>query len=106
LSVAKAAYLAMDVNMRGHKERWGCGINQIEGANFFLRAVVGRETRGVQDISVLPGVDDRLKGFPGAIAQDDSPKRMLGLRTAAFGLRTGLPNVSLAAGPNGASWPD
>lgn len=62
---AKAVYLAIGVNMNGHKEVLGLWIAQTEGAKFWLQVVTELKTRGVQDI--LIACVDGLKGFPEAI---------------------------------------
>ncbi len=61
----KAVYLAIGVNMEGHKEVLGQWIAQTEGAKFWLQVVTELKNRGVQDI-VIACVDG-LKGFPDAI---------------------------------------
>ena len=61
----KAVYLAIGVNMNGHKEVLGLWIAQTEGAKFWLQVVTELKTRGVQDI--LIACVDGLKGFPEAI---------------------------------------
>jgi len=61
----KAVYLAIGVNMDGHKEILGLWIAQTEGAKFWLQVVTELKTRGVQDIFIA--CVDGLKGFPEAI---------------------------------------
>lgn len=61
----KAVYLAIGVNMDGHKEVLGLWISQTEGAKFWLQVVTELKNRGVQDI--LIACVDGLKGFPDAI---------------------------------------
>jgi len=61
----KAVYLAVGVNMEGHKEVLGLWIAQTEGAKFWLQVVTELKTRGVQDIFIA--CVDGLKGFPEAI---------------------------------------
>ncbi len=62
---AKAIYLAIGVNMEGHKEVMGLWIAQTEGAKFWLSVVTELKNRGVQDIFIA--CVDGLKGFPEAI---------------------------------------
>lgn len=62
---AKAVYLAIGVNMDGHKEVMGLWIAQTEGAKFWLSVVTELKNRGVQDIFIA--CVDGLKGFPEAI---------------------------------------
>jgi len=61
----KAVYLAIGVNMPGHKEVLGLWIAQTEGAKFWLQVVTELKTRGVQDIFIA--CVDGLKVFPEAI---------------------------------------
>ena len=62
---AKAIYLAIGINMVGHKEILGLWIAQTEGAKFWLSVVTELKNRGVQDIFIA--CVDGLKGFPEAI---------------------------------------
>lgn len=62
---AKAIYLAIGINMEGHKEILGLWIAQTEGAKFWLSVVTELKNRGVQDIFIT--CVDGLKGFPEAI---------------------------------------
>ncbi len=48
----KAVYLAIGVNMAGHKEVLGLWIAQTEGAKFWLQVVTELKNRGVQDIFI------------------------------------------------------
>ena len=61
----KAVYLAIGVNLEGHKEVLGLWIAQTEGAKFWLHVVTELKNRGVQDIFIA--CVDGLKGFPEAI---------------------------------------
>ena len=61
----KAVYLAIGVNLSGHKEVLGMWIAQTEGAKFWLQIVTELKNRGVQDIFIA--CVDGLKGFPEAI---------------------------------------
>ena len=62
---AKAVYLAIGVNLEGHKEVLGLWIAQTEGAKFWLQVITELKNRGVNDI--LIACVDGLKGFPEAI---------------------------------------
>lgn len=64
--INKAIYLALGVNMDGHKELLGLWMSENEGAKFWLSVLTELKTRGVQDI--LIACVDGLKGFPDAIA--------------------------------------
>jgi len=61
----KAVYLALGVNMDGHKELLGLWISNTEGAKFWLSVVNELKNRGVEDIFIA--CVDGLKGFPEAI---------------------------------------
>ena len=66
--INKAIYLALGVNMDGHKDLLGLWISQNEGAKFWLSVLTELKARGVQDI--LIACVDGLKGFPEAIATE------------------------------------
>jgi putative transposase len=61
----KAVYVAIGVNLEGHKEVLGLWFSQNEGAKFWLGVITELKNRGVQD--VLIACVDGLKGFPEAI---------------------------------------
>ncbi len=63
--INKAIYLALGVNMEGHKELLGMWISENEGAKFWLSVLTELQNRGVKDI--LIACVDGLKGFPDAI---------------------------------------
>ncbi len=63
--INKAIYLALGVNMDGHKELLGLWMSQNEGAKFWLGVLTELQNRGVKDI--LIACVDGLKGFPDAI---------------------------------------
>ena len=63
--INKAMYLALGVNMDGHKELLGLWITENEGAKFWLGVLTELNNRGVND--VLIACVDGLKGFPDAI---------------------------------------
>ena len=64
--INKAIYLALGVNMDGHKELLGLWMSENEGAKFWLSVLTELKSRGVKDI--LIACVDGLKGFPDAIA--------------------------------------
>ena len=64
--INKAIYLALGVNMDGHKELLGLWMSENEGAKFWLSVLTELKSRGLQDI--LIACVDGLKGFPDAIA--------------------------------------
>jgi transposase-like protein len=64
--INKAVYLALGVNMEGHKELLGLWMSENEGAKFWLSVLTELKNRGVKDI--LIACVDGLKGFPDAIA--------------------------------------
>ena len=49
--INKAIYLALGVNMEGHKELLGLWISENEGAKFWLNVLTELQNRGVQDNS-------------------------------------------------------
>jgi transposase-like protein len=63
--INKAIYLALAVNMEGHKELLGMWLSENEGAKFWLNVLTELTNRGVKDI--LIACVDGLKGFPDAI---------------------------------------
>jgi len=63
--INKAVYLALGVNMEGHKELLGMWLSENEGAKFWLNVLTEIQNRGVKDI--LIACVDGLKGFPDAI---------------------------------------
>jgi len=63
--INKSVYLALGVNMEGHKELLGLWITENEGAKFWLGVLTELNNRGIND--VLIACVDGLKGFPDAI---------------------------------------
>lgn len=63
--INKAIYLALGVNIEGHKELLGMWISENEGAKFWLNVLTELQNRGLNDI--LIACVDGLKGFPEAI---------------------------------------
>lgn len=63
--INKSIYLALGINLEGHKELLGMWISETEGAKFWLSVVTELSNRGVKDIFVA--AVDGLKGFPEAI---------------------------------------
>jgi transposase-like protein len=63
--IKKAVYLALGVNLEGHKELLGMWLSKNEGAKFWLSVLTELQNRGVKD--VLIACVDGLKGFPDAI---------------------------------------
>ncbi len=61
----RAIYVAVAINLAGHKEVLGLWATENEGAKFWLSVVTELKNRGVQDI--LIACVDGLKGFPEAI---------------------------------------
>jgi transposase-like protein len=61
----KAIYLALGVNLEGHKELLGMWLSENEGAKFWLNVLTELQNRGVKDI--LIACIDGLTGFPEAI---------------------------------------
>lgn len=63
--VNKAVYMAIGVNLDGHKEALGLWIAEQEGAKFWMSVITELKNRGVED--VLIACVDGLKGFPEAL---------------------------------------
>jgi putative transposase len=61
----RTIYLALAVNLQGHKEVLGLWASGNEGAKFWLSVITELKNRGVEDI--LIACVDGLKGFPEAI---------------------------------------
>jgi transposase-like protein len=66
--INKSMYLALGINLEGHKELLGLWLAETEGAKFWLSVLTELKTRGLQDI--LIACVDGLKGFPEAIAAE------------------------------------
>jgi putative transposase len=62
--VKKALYIAVGVNLEGHKELLGLSLGEGEGAKFYLLALNELASRGVEDIFIA--CVDGLKGLPEA----------------------------------------
>jgi putative transposase len=62
----RAVYVALGLNLEGHKELLGFWVGEAEGAKFWLSVLTELKNRGVEDI--LIAAIDGLKGFPDAIA--------------------------------------
>jgi len=58
-------YVALGVNLEGHKELLGLWLGESEGAKFWLSVLTDLKNRGLQDIFVA--CVDGLTGFPDAI---------------------------------------
>jgi transposase-like protein len=63
--INKSIFLALGVNLEGHKDLLGMWIAENEGAKFWLNVLTELQNRGVKDI--LIACVDGLKGFPDAI---------------------------------------
>ena len=63
--INKAIYLALGVNLEGHKELLGMWISENEGAKFWLSVLTELQNRGVKHF--LIACVDGLTGFPDAI---------------------------------------
>lgn len=66
--INKSMYLALGINMEGHKELLGMWLAEAEGAKFWLSVLTELKNRGLQDI--LIACVDGLKGLPEAIAAE------------------------------------
>ena len=63
--INKAIYLALGINLEGHKELLGMWISENEGAKFWLSVLTELKNRGVEQL--LIACVDGLSGFPDAI---------------------------------------
>ena len=63
--INKSIYLALGINVEGHKELLGLWLSENEGAKFWLSVLTELKTRGVEQI--LIACVDGLTGFPDAI---------------------------------------
>ena len=63
--INKAIYLALGINIDGHKELLGLWVSENEGAKFWLSVLTDLQNRGVKQL--LIACVDGLKGFPEAI---------------------------------------
>lgn len=66
--IKRSMYVALGVNLEGHKELLGLWLADTEGAKFWLSVLTEIRNRGVDDI--LIACVDGLKGFPEAIASE------------------------------------
>ncbi len=63
--INKAIYVALGINLEGHKELLGLWLSENEGAKFWLQVLSELKTRGVEQL--LIACVDGLSGFPEAI---------------------------------------
>ena len=63
--INKAIYLALGINLEGHKELLGMWLSENEGAKFWLSILTELQNRGIKDIFIA--CVDGLRGFPDAI---------------------------------------
>ncbi len=63
--INKAVYLALGLNLEGHKELLGLWLAETEGAKFWLSVLTELHNRGLKDIFIA--AVDGLTGFPEAI---------------------------------------
>lgn len=66
--INKSIYLALGINMGGHKELLGMWPTEYEGAKFWLSVLTELKSLGLED--VLINCMNELKGFPEAIATE------------------------------------
>lgn len=63
--ITKSVYLALGINVEGHKELLGMWLSENEGAKFWLGILTELQNRGLKDIFIA--AVDGLTGFPEAI---------------------------------------
>jgi len=61
----RAVFVAIGVNMEGHKDVLGLWVADNEGSKFWLKVLTDLKNRGVKDVFIV--CVDGLKGFPEAI---------------------------------------
>ena len=61
----KSIYLALGVNLEGHKELLGLWIAETEGAKFWLQVLTELKHRGIEQMLIV--CVDGLSGFPDAV---------------------------------------
>jgi transposase-like protein len=66
--INKSLYLALGVDIEGHKQLLGMWLAENEGAKFWLSVLTELKARGLND--VLIACVDGLRGFPEAIAAE------------------------------------
>ena len=80
--VNKSMYIALGINLEGHKELLGLWLAETGGAKFRLSVLTELKSRGLQDI--LIACIDGLKGFPEAI-QAEYPQTKIQLCIVHYG---------------------
>ena len=63
--IKKSIYVALGIDMQGHKDVLGLWMSENEGAKFWLSVLTDLQTRGLKDILIV--CIDGLSGFPAAI---------------------------------------
>jgi transposase-like protein len=63
--IKKAIYVALGIDMEGHKDVLGLWVSENEGAKFSLSVLTDLQTRGLKDILII--CVDGLTSFPTAI---------------------------------------
>lgn len=64
--IRKSMYVALGINLEGHKELLGLWLAETEGAKFWLSVLTELKNRGLEDIFIA--AVDGLTGFPDAIS--------------------------------------
>ena len=73
--VKKSVYIALGLNLQGHKEVLGMWVGATEGAKFWLGILTELKNRGMKDMFIA--CVDGLKGFPGALSENLCKRRFL-----------------------------
>ena len=63
--INKSVYIALGINLKGHKDVLGLWISENEGSKFWLSVLTELQNRGLKDCYIA--CVDGLKGFPDAI---------------------------------------
>ena len=86
--VKRAVYIAIGIDMEGHKDVLGMYVGQNESAKFWLSILNGLKNRGVEDI--LIACVDGLTGFPQAIEAVFRIRKSSNALSIRFGIQQSL----------------
>ena len=90
--VKRAVYVAIGIDMEGHKDVLGMYVGQNESAKFWLSILNGLKNRGVEDILIacvdgLTGFPRRLKPFSRILRSNSVSFIRSGIRQSSFLIR-------------------
>ena len=96
--VKRAVYIAIEIDMEGHKDVLGMYVGQNESAKFWLSILNGLKNRGVEDILIVfvDGLTDFLQAieavFPDTVYMQPQQKKSHWLNWMAL-MRNGAGNI-------------